>query len=129
MEYSIYKPSNLCRIPDGASFEEAAFTEPVSCCLYGSHKLSVDVGDFAVVIGDGAIGMIHAQILKNRGAEVALVGLIPERLGMAKELGISHVINAGEKKPVETVMAITDGKGALDSAGSRFSPLVSGRDR
>ena len=112
MEYSLYTPANLCRIPKGLSFEEAAFTEPVSCCLYGNHKLNVNLGDFAVVIGEGAIGNIHAQLLRARGAEVAVVGLVPQRLAVAKETGAHHVINAKEEDAVAAVEKLTGGKGA-----------------
>ena len=112
MEYSIYPQGNLVRIPEGVSLLEAAFAEPLSCCLYGSQKLDVRLGDFAVVMGEGAIGLLHAQLLKNRGAEVAVVGLIPERLEAAEDLGIDHVINAREVDPVERIMELTGGLGA-----------------
>ncbi len=112
MEYSIYGVNSLTKIPDNLGFEQAAFTEPASCCLYGNSKLDVKVGDFAVVIGDGAIGILHAQLLKSRGAQVALVGLLPERLRVATELGIHHVINAKETDPVQAVRELTGGVGA-----------------
>ena len=111
-EYSVYPMGSLCRVPDGLSFEEAAFAEPLSCVLYGNNKLNIKVGDFAVVIGDGAIGILHAQVLKSRGAQVALVGLVPERLAIAKEVGIDYIIDSNKEDAVQKVMELTDGKGA-----------------
>lgn len=112
MEYSIYNQSALTRIPENLNFDQAAFTEPLSCCLYGNRKLDVKVGDFAVVIGDGAIGILHAQILKSRGAEVALVGLLPERLKVAGDLGIDYLIDASRVDAVSRVNELTGGLGA-----------------
>ncbi|MEI7884395.1 MAG: alcohol dehydrogenase catalytic domain-containing protein [Clostridia bacterium] len=112
MEYSIYSYKSLVKIPDSLDFAAAAFAEPLSCCLYGSSKLDVKVGDFAVVIGEGAIGILHAQILQRKGAEVAIVGLIPERLAVAKSLGINHIINAKEEDVVAKVMELSGGKGS-----------------
>ena len=112
MEYSLYSQNSLTKIPDNLSFEQAAFTEPASCCLYGNSKLGVKVGEFAVVIGDGAIGILHSQLLISRGAQVALIGLLPERLQVAKDLGIHHVIDASKVNAVQTIRELTGGIGA-----------------
>jgi len=112
MEYSVFPEKCLVRIPEGISFERAAFAEPLSCCLYGNRKLDIKVADFAVVIGEGVIGLLHAQLLKIRGAEVAVVGLVPERLAVAKELGIDHVLNAKEVDVVAEINKLSSGKGA-----------------
>lgn len=111
-EYSIYGYKALVAVPDNVGAEEAAMAEPVSCTMYGNAKLNVAVGSLAVVIGEGAIGQLHAQLLKSRGAETVIVGLIEERLKTAEKLGIDHVINAGKCDPVEEVRRISRGYGA-----------------
>ncbi len=111
-EYSIYNYKALVHIPENVSFQDAAMAEPISCTLYGNEKLDIKTGDFGVVIGDGAIGLLHAQLLKSRGAEVAIVGLLENRLKAAGELGIDHVINAGKVDPVEEIKKLTNGYGA-----------------
>ncbi|QRN85942.1 alcohol dehydrogenase catalytic domain-containing protein [Clostridia bacterium] len=112
MEYSVYPRKCLVTVPDGLPMDHAALAEPLSCCLYGDKKLDVSVGDFAVVIGEGAIGIMHAKLLQLRGAKVAIVGLMKERLDIAKNMGIDYTIDAGKVDAVETVMELTGGKGA-----------------
>lgn len=111
-EYHVYTYKALVAVPGNVSDEEAAMAEPISCTMYGNEKLDVEVGALAVVIGEGAIGLLHAQLLKSRGAETVVVGLIEERLKIAEALGVDHVINAGKQDPVEAVRRLSGGRGA-----------------
>jgi len=111
-EYSIYNYKALVPVPDKVSSREAAMAEPVSCTIYGNGKLDVTIGSLAVVIGEGAIGLLHAQLLKSRGAKTVVVGLIEERLETARSIGVDYVINAGKENPVEAVKKISGGYGA-----------------
>ena len=111
-EYSVYHFKSLVHIPDNVSFKQAAMAEPISCTIYGNDKLDVKIGDFAVVIGDGAIGLLHAQLLKSRGAEVALVGLLENRLKAAGQIKIEHVIDGNQNDPVAEIGKLTSGYGA-----------------
>jgi L-iditol 2-dehydrogenase len=111
-EYSVYNYKAVVPVPDNVSFEEAAMAEPISCTMYGNEKLDVGIGDFAVVIGEGAIGQLHAQLLKSRGARVAMVGLIEDRLKVGKKLGVDHVIDANKADPVAEINELTGGYGA-----------------
>src|SRR5438445_9853613 len=44
------------RIPDGISFEQASFVEPVNTCMKGIDRMALAAGDTVVVIGQGPIG-------------------------------------------------------------------------
>jgi L-iditol 2-dehydrogenase len=112
MQYSVYPRKCLVKVPDGMPMDHAALAEPLSCCLYGDKKLDVAVGDFAVVIGEGAIGIMHAKLLQLRGAKVAIVGLMKDRLEIAKNMGVDYTINAGEEDAVAKVMELSGGLGA-----------------
>src|SRR5215469_299378 len=46
------------RIPDGISFEQACFVEPVNTCLKGVYALSLRRGETVLTIGQGPIGII-----------------------------------------------------------------------
>ncbi len=111
-EYSVYHFKSLVQIPDNVGFRQAAMAEPISCTIYGNDKLDVKLGDFAVVIGDGAIGLLHAQLLQSRGAEVALVGLLENRLNGARKIGVEHVIDGNKNDPVAEIGKLTGGYGA-----------------
>src|SRR5579872_2108300 len=60
----------LVKIPDGVSFEQAAFVEPVNTCLKGVEALRLLPGETVLVIGQGPIGIILASLARRAGAVV-----------------------------------------------------------
>ncbi|HUT23277.1 MAG TPA: zinc-binding dehydrogenase, partial [Sumerlaeia bacterium] len=76
----------------------------ISCM--GISLAKPNVGDRALVIGQGMIGQFAAQHLKLRGAEVAVADLHEKRLGLSAESGADHVIHAGEQNVAEAVRSI-----------------------
>lgn len=111
-EYGVAIASNLRRIPDHISYEEATFAEPLACCINGSRNTNISFGDDVVIIGSGPIGMLHIQLAKHQGARVIVSDPIDSRLEMAKELGADDIINPNRDKVIKKVMDITDGRGA-----------------
>lgn len=102
-QFAVYPFRNLVRVPDGVDLVEAAFAEPLACCINGNNKLiDVPMGGVGVVIGAGPIGLIHVQLLRSRGMQVIAIDLKERRLQVAKELGARHVILA--EKPFEADM-------------------------
>lgn len=112
MEYSVYPEKNLVPIPNSLSTDHGALTEPLSCCLSGRSKLQVSLGDRAVVIGDGPIGIMHAQLLKRSGAQTVLIGISEEKLGVAQKVGIDTVLNGKKRDTVAEIRRLTGGRGA-----------------
>ena len=82
-EYSAYPFQNLVRIPEGISLAEAALAEPLACVVNGQSKLTIPLGGVGLIIGDGPIGLMHAQLLQHRGMYVVMAGLLEHRLGLA----------------------------------------------
>jgi len=73
---------------EGLTPLQAAWAEPLSCCLHGLNKVGVKSGEKALVIGCGSIGLLFVQLLLIHGAsEVVAVDLSKERLSVAKQLG------------------------------------------
>src|SRR5437868_11894992 len=68
------------RIPDGVSFEQASFSEPVNTCMKGIETLHVVHGETVLVIGQGPIGIILAVLAKRAGGLVITSDLFPQRL-------------------------------------------------
>lgn len=111
-EYGVAPAEGLSKIPDGVSFVEASFSEPLACCINGSLRTNIELGDDAVIVGAGPIGLMHLQLAKHQGARAIVSELIPERLEMARKLGADEVIDASESDPVEKVKELTKGRGA-----------------
>src|SRR5690606_34215316 len=52
-------PQNICyRLPDGLPFEHAAMIEAVSVAVHAANRTPVSLGDTAVVVGSGMIGLL-----------------------------------------------------------------------
>jgi L-iditol 2-dehydrogenase len=117
-QYAAYPFRNLVKVPDGVDLVEAAFAEPLACCINGNNKLvDVPLGGVGVVIGAGPIGLLHLQLLKSRGLRTIAIDIKQQRLDMALVLGADHVILAGktgvaDSGLVEAVGELTGGFGA-----------------
>lgn len=78
---------NVYRKPPGLAFEEAALLEPLSCVVHGIAPLGIGKNETALVIGAGPIGLMHAMLLKGKGAKVAVCDPHQGRLKVAKAVG------------------------------------------
>jgi L-iditol 2-dehydrogenase len=100
------------RIPDGVSFEQACFVEPVNTCMKGIETLQLVPGESVLVIGQGPIGIILSTLAKRSGATVVTSDLYPQRLTISRSYGLTNVIDASRTDTVETVREQTEGRGA-----------------
>ena len=99
-------------IPDGVSFEQASFVEPVNTCMKGIETLRLKAGETVLVIGQGPIGLILAVLAKRAGARVITSDLYPARLTISTRLGLDHTIDASQADVVRTIRELTEGRGA-----------------
>jgi len=58
------------RIPDGVSFEQACFVEPVNTCMKGIQALRLRAGETVLAIGQGPIGIILSVLARKAGASL-----------------------------------------------------------
>lgn len=100
------------RIPDGVSFEQACFVEPVNTCIKGIETLRLQAGESVLVMGQGPIGLILATLAKRAGARVITSDLHPARLTIANSFGLNLTIDASKADAVQTVRGMTEGRGA-----------------
>jgi L-iditol 2-dehydrogenase len=100
------------RIPDGVSYEQACFVEPVNTCLKGIENLNLHKGETVLVIGQGPIGIILGTLAKRVGATVVTTDLYPQRLTIAKDLGLDIGIDASRSDAGKVVREMTEGRGA-----------------
>ncbi|MCX4705558.1 NAD(P)-dependent alcohol dehydrogenase [Streptomyces sp. NBC_01373] len=77
------------------------------------NVLKPTLGSTVVVLGAGAVGLsaVMAAALTPATTIVA-VDRVAERLSLAKELGATHTVNAGETDLAEALAGITGGQGA-----------------
>jgi polar amino acid transport system substrate-binding protein len=81
-------PRNLTvPIPDGVSFEDAAYVTLGAIALQGVRVADVRLGDRVAVIGLGLLGQLAVQILRASGCHVLGIDLDPSKVELARELG------------------------------------------
>lgn len=81
------------RLPDGMTYEEASFTEPLACAVRAVERSQVLPGDRIAVVGGGGMGLLIAQAVLVRGAEAIVLDIAEERLALARALGIGRTAN------------------------------------
>jgi L-iditol 2-dehydrogenase len=100
------------RIPDGISFEQACFVEPVNTCMKGIEALRLRRGETVLAIGQGPIGIILSVLAKRAGATLITSDLYSERLRIGSSFGLDLSINASRTNVVDRVRQLTEGRGA-----------------
>ena len=100
------------RIPDGVSYEQACFVEPVNTCMKGIETLQLRSGETVLVIGQGPIGIILSVLAKRTGALVITSDLYPQRLTISKSFSLGNAIDASRTDAVKVVRERTEGRGA-----------------
>ena len=99
-------------IPEGVSFEQAAFVEPVNTCMKGVDSLRLSPEETVLVIGQGPIGLILAVLAVRTGARVITSDLYSQRLTISESFGLGLTIDASRTNLIERVRELTDGRGA-----------------
>lgn len=82
----VFVPKNLAvKLPENASFKQAAFTTLGAIALHGIRQANAQIGDNVLVMGLGLIGQITAQLLKASGCNVIGVDLDPTKVKLIKD--------------------------------------------
>lgn len=98
----------VAHIPEGVSFEQAAYTSVASIGLEGIRLAKVTLGERVLVVGLGLIGQICVALLKAQGCKVFGLDLDPKKVALAREFGADA---AAVGSPMGEVMAFTQGQG------------------
>jgi L-iditol 2-dehydrogenase len=100
------------RIPDGVSYEQAAFVEPVNTCMKGVDAMHLTPDETVMVIGQGPIGLILSVLAKRTGARVITSDLYSQRLTISASFGLGQTIDASRTDVKQYVRDHTEGRGA-----------------
>jgi len=100
------------RIPDGVSFDQACFVEPVNTCLKGVKQVDPQAGDVVVILGQGPVGLIFTMILARIGSHILATDTMPARRELARKFGAEDAFDPREDALEKRVRAMTEGRGA-----------------
>ena len=90
-EYAAVPLANLHVVPDTVADEMAVFTEPIAAAYEILEQIHLLPGATAVVLGDGKLGLLCAQVLHGAGARVTVIGRHERKLAILRRLGITTV--------------------------------------
>ena len=99
--------------------------EPLAVGFHAAIQGDAHLGQRAVVMGAGCIGLVSLMALKARGvSEVYVVDIMEKRLEKALELGATGVINGSKEDVLERVKELTGGAGmdlVIETAGTEIT--------
>jgi threonine dehydrogenase-like Zn-dependent dehydrogenase len=125
-EYCEVHSSVAIRLPEGVSYEEGSYVEPVSCAYHCIETASIFPGQSVAVFGPGAVGLILVQLAKASGARPVInIGTRDERLEKAKSLGADIIINSTREDALKRILDETQDVGvdvAIEAVGK--GPVV-----
>jgi threonine dehydrogenase-like Zn-dependent dehydrogenase len=84
--------SNLHPVPEAVPDEVAVFAEPLAAAFEVLEQVHVAPGQRCVVLGDGKLGLLVAQVLQQAGARVLAVGKHPGNLAILAKRDIETVL-------------------------------------
>lgn len=94
---TVFVPKNLAvKIPEGVSFDEAAFVTLGAIALQGVRTAEVKLGDAVAVIGLGLLGQLTVQILKAAGCRVIGIDLEASKVALARVHGADAAVLRGD---------------------------------
>lgn len=116
-------PAEMCfPLSAGMDTLEGCLIEPLAVGMHAAAQGGACIGQTAVVLGSGCIGLCTLMSLKARGvSKVYVVDVIAKRLAKAAELGADEAIDASSQDAVARVMELTCGRGAdvvIETAGA-----------
>jgi threonine dehydrogenase-like Zn-dependent dehydrogenase len=80
---------NLHLVPDALPDDIAVFTEPVAAAFQIPTQIQIERHDRIVVLGDGRLGNLCAQVLARLSSQVLVVGKHREKLAILEAMGIT----------------------------------------
>ena len=104
-----------------------AITEIVACSFNALRKAKPEMGETAVVLGAGPVGLLLLSMLKSSGTRVISSEVAELRRGVAKKLGADVVVNPRQEDLNQIVMDETGGKGAdivIEAVGPLFNECI-----
>ncbi len=113
-EYVRVPARNLLRVSRDIPFEQACILSgSIATPLHGIRTQGrLQMGETAVIVGIGGLGIHTLQLAVTMGARVIAVDISAEKLEAARKFGAEATINSSEGDFVSEIRRLTDGEGA-----------------
>jgi len=106
-------PINLAmHIPKGLDYVDASTVTLGGIAMQGVRRAELNLGEIAVVVGAGVLGLLTAQMLNAAGVRVVVTDIDERRLELASKAGAELTINPTKSNPIDIVNSLSGGYGA-----------------
>jgi threonine dehydrogenase-like Zn-dependent dehydrogenase len=102
---------NLHPVPENLTDEEAVFTEPLAAAFRIIEQIAIRPEDRVTLLGDGKLGLLIAQVLKDR-CRFVVIGRHAERKNLLEQWGIQS-LSTDQTTPLRHLSDIV-----IDATGS-----------
>jgi threonine dehydrogenase-like Zn-dependent dehydrogenase len=102
---------NLHALPDEVDDDQAVFIEPLAAAFQVLKQIKLDGRKWVTVLGDGRLGLLVAQVLRESGAPVRVIGRHADKLALCEKWGI-------RSRPVADINPRHDQDVVVDCTGS-----------
>jgi threonine dehydrogenase-like Zn-dependent dehydrogenase len=110
-EYVRLPAINLHALPASVDDDQAVFVEPLAAAFQILKQIKVDSRKFATVLGDGRLGLLVAQVLRNAGCPVRVIGKHADKLALCEKWSI-------RSRPLADISPRHDQDVVVDCTGS-----------
>jgi threonine dehydrogenase-like Zn-dependent dehydrogenase len=115
--------ANLHIVPENISDEEAVFAEPLAAAFEILTQIQLNPGDEVLVLGDGKLGSLCAQVLRLTGAKVTALGKHAGKLALIKKAGVRTIdLKDWRPRQFDVVVEATGSASGLELALSAVRP-------
>ena len=122
-EYLTLPFENLHAVPESVADDEAVFTEPLAAALEIAQQIQIRPADEAVVIGDGKLGLLCAQVLALTGCHLLALGRHRNKLDVLAARGIrTALVDEAPPFRADVVVECTGSAAGFDLARRFLRP-------
>jgi len=114
---------NLHAVPENVDDEEAVFVEPLAAAFEILTQVQLHSGDEVLVLGDGRLGNLCAQVVQLTGAKVTVLGKHTDKLALLKNAGIrTLLLENWQPQAFDVVVEATGSQSGFELALSAVRP-------
>ncbi len=122
-DYLTLPTVNLHAVPDEVSDDEAVFVEPLAAALEITDQAHIRPTDRVIVVGDGKLGLLCAQVLALTGCDLLVIGRHREKLDLLARRGIPVALEGeGPFGQADVVVEATGHPGGFQTARKLVRP-------
>jgi threonine dehydrogenase-like Zn-dependent dehydrogenase len=122
-EYIAVPVANLHLVPDNVDDKEAVFVEPLAAAFEILEQIPVSHSDDVLVLGDGKLGNLCAQVMRLASAHVTVMGKHDDKLRLLRQAGIRTIrVDSERTERFDIVIEATGSAAGLQAALGYLRP-------